>query len=323
MRMEKITLLDTAVGSTNRGDELIMQCVEEEMEWLLKKYYVLRTPTHLRSFGVDENIGAFPDSAGEIYGSKYKFVCGTNLLSENMLHRTNQWNINIWNCKPLQGSILLGVGGGGVHINNYTRKLYKKILSEEYIHSVRTQVTCDMLIKMGFKCVNTGCVTMWKLTPDFCSTIPCKKSDTVIFTLTDYGQNSDIDREMIKMLRQKYSKIKFWIQGVHDLDYLLSLTDIEGITVVPSSIKEYEMALNDSVDYVGTRLHAGIFAMRHGVRSIILTIDNRMTAMENCIPNNCVPRGNMDELEAMIDGDVMTTSDLNWKAIAEWKEQFR
>lgn len=29
--MKKITLLDTAVGSTNKGDEIIMQCVKEEL----------------------------------------------------------------------------------------------------------------------------------------------------------------------------------------------------------------------------------------------------------------------------------------------------
>ena len=109
--MEKITLLDTAVGSTNRGDDIIMHCAQEELGWLIKKYYLLRVPTHLRSCGLEECLGRLPDSAREIESSKYKFICGTNLLSENMFHRTNQWNVNIWNSRPIRGSVLLGVGG--------------------------------------------------------------------------------------------------------------------------------------------------------------------------------------------------------------------
>ncbi len=320
--MEKITLLDTSVGSTNRGDEIIMNCVEEELNYLLKDYYVLRTPTHLRGFGLSENLGRLPDSASEISDSKYKFVCGTNLLSENMFHRTNQWNINYWNSKPIQESILVGVGGGGSKPNRYTQKLYKKVLSSKYIHSVRTETTFRMLSDIGINCINTGCVTLWKLTPEFCSSIPSKKMDSVVFTLTDYKKDPEKDREMIDILKNKYDHLSFWIQGVHDLDYLTSLTDVKGIDIIPSTVKEYEKILNTSVDYVGTRLHAGIFAMRHGVRSIIITVDKRMTEMEAFISGNCVHRGNNDKLISMISDDLRTDISLDWDAITTWKEQF-
>lgn len=165
--VEKITLIDTSVGSTNRGDEIIMNCAEEELEWLLQKYYPLYIPSHLRGFGMDECIGNLPDSASEVAASKYKFVCGTNLLAQNMLHRSNQWNINLLNSKPLVGSVLVGVGGKGKVLNSYTRKLYKKVLSNYYIHSVRNKAAYECLTDLGLKCLNTGCVTLWKLTPDF------------------------------------------------------------------------------------------------------------------------------------------------------------
>lgn len=109
--MERITLLDTSVGSTNLGDEIIMRCFKEEMKDLLEKYFVLSAPTHLRNFSLLQNIGNLPDSAREISLSKYKFACGTNLLSPNLLHRCNQWDINLFSCKPLYGTILVGVGG--------------------------------------------------------------------------------------------------------------------------------------------------------------------------------------------------------------------
>lgn len=42
-----------------------------------------------------------------------------------MLHRTNQWDINILNCKLIVGSILVGVGGAPKQIGiqgNFTKR---------------------------------------------------------------------------------------------------------------------------------------------------------------------------------------------------------
>lgn len=320
--MEKITLLDTGVGSTNRGDDIIMQCAEEELGWLLKKYYPLRVPTHLRSFGIDECIGPLPDSASEIAASKYKFVCGTNILAPNMRHRTNQWNINLGNCKPIKGSILLGVGGGGSIQNNYTRILYRKVLSKEYIHSVRTDAAYKLVTSLGLSCVNTGCVTLWKLTPQFCRNIPEKKAQNVIFTLTDYCRDTKRDRIMIEILHRYYDKLFFWIQGAHDLEYLEELGGLRGVSIIPPSVSAYSSVLQQSVDYVGTRLHAGIFAMRHAVRSIIITVDKRMDEMEPCLSENCLPRLKVNKLEEKILGPIKSTVKVDWAAIKLWKGQF-
>lgn len=321
--MEKITLLDTCIGSTNRGDDIIMQCAEEELGWLMQKYYPLRAPTHLRSFGVDECIGALPDSAGEIAASKYKFVCGTNLLKTNMLHRTNQWDINLWNCKPIKGCILLGVGGGGKIENRYTKTLYKKVLSNKYIHSVRTKEAYELVTSLGLSCINTGCVTLWKLTPEFCRNIPEKKADNAVFTLTDYCRDAKRDGAMIDILRCNYKKLYFWVQGTHDLEYLEELTDTKEIVIIPPLVSAYSSILQQPVDYVGTRLHAGIFAMRHTVRSVIVTIDQRMDAMSSCIPENCLPRKQLAELEKKICNPIKTTVNLDWTAIDLWKGQFK
>lgn len=322
--MENIVLLDTAVGSTNKGDDIIMSCIEEELHWLLKKYYPLHVSTHLRSFGMEECFGKLPDSAFEIARAKYKFVCGTNLLSANMFHRTNQWNINLWNCKPIRGSILFGVGSvGGSRIKNiYTRKLYKKLLSDKYIHSVRTESAYKLVKSLGLSCINTGCVTLWKLTPEFCTTIPTKKKNHVIFTLTDYCRDVKRDQKMISILKKNYDKLSFWIQGVYDLEYLKSLTDIDKIDIIPASLKAYSLLLENQIDYVGTRLHAGIYAMRHSVRSIIINVDQRMDEMAAYIPNNFVTRLQIETLEDKIQSQFQTEINLNWDAINLWKGQF-
>ena len=320
--MEKITLLDTSVGSTNKGDEIIMKCVEEEMRYLLEQYYVLKVPTHLCSFNAMECLWKLPDSASEIFSSKYKFVCGTNLLSGNMFHRTNQWDINLLNCKPFKESILIGVGGLTNVADFYTKKLYQKILSPKYVHSVRDKKAYDLMCSMGLKCINTGCVTMWKLTPEFCEQIPVMKTNKVVFTLTDYKRDAERDTKMIQILRENYEEILFWIQGIHDLEYLQSLTDISDIKIIPPNVQAYENVLNMNVDYVGTRLHAGIFALRHKVRSIIISVDERMDALAEKITENCLLRKDIDKLHEKINSKIITECFLDWDAVKEWKEQF-
>lgn len=321
--MEKITLLDTAVGSTNRGDEIIIECVKEELDYLLKKYFTLNTPTHLSAFTTFQNIGRLPDSAREIYTSKYKFVCGTNLFSTKMSRRCCQWNISYFNCKPIKGSIFVGVGVNGKEKPDfYTRKLYKKVLSKDYIHSVREDKAEKLLKDMGYKCVNTGCVTLWKLNPDFCKDIPTNKAESVIFTLTDYNRDESNDRELVNILRKSYKKVYFWVQGIYDLDYLMSLTDISDIQIVNSSVNEYKNILMKDVDYIGTRLHAGIYAMRHKKRAIIITVDDRMNSMRGSIRDNCISRNNIRELEELIHNKITTKVYLNFELIKKWKEQF-
>ncbi len=235
--METVTLLDTSVGTTNLGDEIIMRCFREEMQSLLKKYFVMTAPTHLRSFSAMQTIGCLPDSASEIARSKYKFVCGTNLLSPNLMHRTNQWDLSLLTCKPFQDSILVGVGGttflnGGLS-STYTKAVYQKVLSKEYIHSVRTEQAKESLNELGFKALNTGCLTLWKLTPDFCSEIHRKKGDAAVVSLTDYNKDPQRDKQLIDIVRNNYENVFFMPQGIYDREYLLSIDTGEGITLLP------------------------------------------------------------------------------------------
>ena len=94
-----------------------------------------------------------------------------------MLRPWPNWNINIFNAKPLKNSILLGVGCGvnSKSVNWYTKLLYKMVLSKDIEHSVRDNKAKEMLENMGFKAINTGCATLWKLSEELCKEIPTKK----------------------------------------------------------------------------------------------------------------------------------------------------
>lgn len=327
--MDRVTLLDTSVGTTNLGDEIIMRCFREEMKEMLEKYFVLTAPTHLRSFSVMQNIGSLPDSAREIANSKYKFVCGTNLLSSNLFHRSNQWDLSLLTCKPFRGSILVGVGGNTFTNRGlsgaYTKAIYQKVLSKDYIHSVRTEQAEESLKKLGFKALNTGCLTLWNLSSDFCGEIHRKKGDVAVVSLTDYNRDPQSDKLLIDIVRKNYENVFFMPQGIYDRDYLLSIDAGGGIVQLPPSIDSYERLLKSgkTIDYIGTRFHGGIFAMRHKARCIVVTLDERMAAMQSSIANNCLPRSKVKlDLEDKINSEFSTKVNVNFSAIKEWKAQF-
>lgn len=77
------------------------------------------------------------------------------------------------------------------------------------------------------------------------------------------------------------------------------------------------------IDYVGTRLHGGIFALQHKVRSIILAIDNRARGFKKI--NNIVSleRKDIDLLEDMINSKFDTNIYIRKKEISMWLEQFK
>jgi polysaccharide pyruvyl transferase WcaK-like protein len=323
--MENVLLLDTSVGSFNKGDDIIMKCVRYHLSEITRHANVLTLPTHVSPFHWYQV--ARGSSVVKIYSNaKYKFVGGSNLLTMDMLTHFPQWNINIFNYGPLKGSVLVGVGAGkGDKINGYTKMLYKKVLSHEHIHSVRDERTKKILEDMGFKALNTGCATLWALTPEFCKEIPTKKSDSVIFTLTPDVTRKPIheDQLLIDVLKRNYKNVYYWIQGEHDLEYFRGFKNTEKIKIVPPSLEEYEAVLNKDVDYIGTRLHGGIYAMRFKKRSIIIAIDERARGMSESYNLNLVDRNNLSQLEKMINSDIITNVNVNFEIVKTWLKQFK
>ena len=79
---------------------------------------------------------------------------------------------------------------------------------------------------------------------------------------------------------------------------------------------------NGDVDYIGTRLHGGIYALQNRVRSIIIAIDERANGFyeSNNIP--ILQRKNMDCLDAIINGEIITDIHLNKESIRYFLNQF-
>lgn len=320
--MENILLLDTSVGSLNKGDEIIMKCIRYHLTDLTKNANVFTLPTHVSPFHWYQ-VARGSHRVKFYTNARYKFVCGTNLLTMNMLTHFPQWNINLFNYFPLKGSILFGVGAGkGSKINSYTKMLYKKVLSPSYVHSVRDQRTKEFLEAMGFKALNTGCPTLWSLTEDFCKQIPTKKSDSVIFTLS---ASNDLvkDQLLIDVLNKNYNKLYFWIQGAEDLNYFQTFKNTNKVKIISPSVEEYEKILNTDVDYIGTRLHAGIYAMRHKKRSIIISIDERARGMSQTYNLNTIESNEVNKLEQMIHSEIITKVNVNFDSVEKWFSQFQ
>lgn len=315
--MNRITIYDTSVCTENVGDEIIMDSVNRELRSLFKRTMFLKVPTHEKITKI---------SYIKMRKTSLGIVGGSNLLAPNMRYPINQWNIHIWNTKHMNNVVLMGVGcqNYGDKINWYTRLLYKKALSENHIHSVRDSYTEEILRKIGIdNVINTGCPTLWNLTKDHCSKIPHKKSNNVICTFTDYNKDIDRDKKLADILFKNYDKVYCWIQGSEDYDYIKSIS--EKFILVDPHLESYDNILNSNIDldYVGTRLHAGIRAMQKGRRSIILVIDNRAREMGKDYNLNIIERIDIDKLEEYINKDFKTDIKLNEKNIEIWKRQFQ
>lgn len=325
--MESVILFDPGIRSLNKGDEIIMDSAEKELKRLniLENRYVLRHATHAPVVTCYQNTHMNPRM--RFYdNAKYKFICGSNLLWKNMLKPRPVFNVNLLNCMPYKNSILFGVGTGNQNgkTNWYTKKLYRKILSYDYVHSVRDNNTKKFVEELGFKAINTGCPTMWRFTKKFCHDIPVEKSENVIFTLTDYGADREFDQQIINILVENYKKVYFWIQGAFDKEYLNSFENIKNIVIIPPDLSAFSkmLSMND-VEYVGTRLHAGMYAMQHKKRTIIITIDHRVRDMNTAYAINTIERDDLQRLEEKIYSHFTTDIKLNEDNIQKWTSQFK
>lgn len=322
--MKNIVMFDTSQGTQNIGDYIINDAINHEMEYLLDGNFVTRFSTHTPIARVYQNVRANMTSKA-CDNACYKFLCGTNLFKYSLLRLSPDWNINIFNCKYYKNSIALGCGidVNAKKVDMYTKLIYQKILSKQYIHSVRDEKTREFLESLGFRAINTGCPTIWSLTKDFCKNIPVKKSSSVVFTLTCYRKNIEKDQQLINILKNNYSEVYFWVQGSEDYQYLNTLNNIENIKIVNPDLKSFKEVLScENIEYVGTRLHAGIFAMKNKKRSIIISIDNRARNMAETYNINTIDIENMDSIEEKINSEFITNVNIEEKKIRDWKNQF-
>lgn len=317
--MKKVTIFDTSVASLNIGDSIIVDSVSHKLSEIFSaNSFFFKIPTH-------EIIGY--QSHKILKQSDYAFVAGTNLLNSNRwLLLPNSWKFGFTDALMLDTSkiVLMGVGWGEYQKapKPLAKLFYHKVLSKTFLHSVRDNYTKEMLINAGVKnVINTGCATMWNLTPEFCSRIPHDKSDCVVFTLTDYRQDSQRDQRLIDILENNYSDVYFWPQGSQDYAYFSTLKNRK-VQIINAHLASFDQILSTDIDYVGTRLHGGIRALQHGKRTIIIGIDNRALEKKSDFNLQVIHGQDIDTLEDVINSSFATDIRIDTDAIRTWMEQF-
>lgn len=313
-----IVLFDTSLMSKNSGDHIIMDYCYKILIDLLPNSFFTSVPTQ--------------DSIGKVARENLQkcdgnVVCGTNLLSSKM-NKYRQWKFSDSDIKYFSKVCLLGVGWWQYENkpNLYTQHLLKKILSNGNLHSVRDKYTQEMLQSIGIEnVIYTGCPTMWGLTPEHCAQIPKEKARDVVTTFTDYHQNTDLERELIRILKQNYERVFIWPQSFEDYQNIKSMGLDGEVTVLGANLQSYDYLLenSDSLDYVGTRLHAGIRALNNKKRAIILANDNRAKEISKDTGLKIVDWSRITEvLEENIQAEFETCIHLPAENIDKWKKDF-
>lgn len=302
--------------SANIGDEIISSYCLEHLREVFPHCLLNSVPTQIRMDSRAKQV---------LNRSELAIVCGTNLLASNMRTR-KQWNVQLCDVRIKTKFVLCGVGWWQYQgkPDFYTKALLSNILSKDCLHSVRDEYTRQKLLEIGIdNVVNTGCPTMWNLTEDHCSHIPSNKASKVVFTVTNYKQDAVSDKRMVETLLHSYDEVYVWLQNDSDLPYLSSMVDVSRIRVIPPVLKAYDSLLDEgNIDYVGTRLHGGIRALNHQVRSIIIGVDNRAMEISKDTGLKVIPREEIDLLESIIRSKWQTEIKIPVDSITSWKHQF-
>jgi polysaccharide pyruvyl transferase WcaK-like protein len=163
---------------------------------------------------------------------------------------------------------------------------------------------------------------MWKLTEEHCVQIPQGKAESVLVTFTEYNQNPSLDKQLVELLKQEYKLIYYWTQQPKDYQHMKDICG-EGAIYLNPSLSALDMALSQyPVDYVGTRLHAGIRALQYKRRALILSVDNRATEISKDTNLPVVQRDDLNSVANWINAKKETLVKIPLTAINEWKNQF-
>lgn len=225
---------------------------------------------------------------------------------------------------------MLGVGCNNYQDSpsSYTERCYRQLLNTGMIHSVRDDYPLEYFKAMGVKnVINTACPTFWRLTPEHCSHLPKSKAKEVVFTLTDYRKDLEADQLMLEQLLISYEHLHFWPQGPGDEDYLLQLISVEQqqrITILAPRLDAYDKLLTSeiSLDFVGTRLHAGCRAMQKGRRALIIGVDNRAKEKQASFNIPVLERQHIYQLQSKLASNIEIKIRLPQEEIQRWKQQF-
>lgn len=314
---KRLGLIDPAVANDiNLGDHIISAAVRTTLIDDLGLVETARVPSIRPLTRVQRR---------SLRAADVVVVGGTNLLSSNM-NVYNQWKVNLLDLARLPRVVLMGVGWWQYQPapNVYTRLLLRGLLDRRLLHSVRDGYTADMLASAGIhNVVNTSCPTLWQLDAATQREIPVRRAREVVCTLTCYNMRPELDRPLLELLDELYDRVILWPQGNDDLEYCRSL----GVETdhLPHTVDAFDDLLRDSpdVDYVGTRLHAGVRALQNRKRALVLTIDNRAEQIGEDTGLPVVARDDLASIRGWINKSDPVAIKLPRLDIQRWLAQFR
>lgn len=305
----RIGWLDPSVNSRNTGDQIIADAVSKELASALPNADLVRLPTQTFLTRTERTLAR----------SCAKFIVGgTNILNGN-IPRYIQWKLDPGTYTAYKRRVsTMGVGWWQYqsNVNPISRHVWKNLLSTGS-NSVRDSYTAKRLGEMGVDAINTSCPTVWQLPAS--TLFPTEAPDKVLMTITDYHKNPERDTRLIRGLQERYNEVWVWPQGSQDREYLMGID--KSVRFIGPELRDFDDALGSKgVDYVGTRLHAGIRALQHGVRSTILAIDNRATEISRDIGlpvmSNELTEADWRQVESRTPADLKVPH----AAIGMWKE---
>lgn len=322
LRHDEVTLLDTAINTENCGDQIIMHYADKAMTGLFDDGVVLN---HVQTHGYSSALEHVPSDT-------LKIACGTNMIATDMAG-FGQLMTPLLNLRSYRHSVcLLAVGMRSLadvdgSFTRYSHDFLRYVLSPEVMHSVRDENTRRKLAELGIaNVINTSCVTMWGLTPEFCANLPKEKHPEVLTTVTNYARDPESDRFMLETLLREYDKVHLWVQAEEDREYVAQLVDANSLDYIEHSKDALDRFLVDNahhLDYFGTRLHAGVHSLNHGLRSMIVEVDNRARdiAADTNLP--VVPRKELKQsMVTLIRESRPTEIRIPLDRINQWKSQF-
>jgi polysaccharide pyruvyl transferase WcaK-like protein len=314
--MKKIAIFDTTISDYNLGNQIIMESVYKHLREIFPNDFFYKLPY----------MEITRHTIRYIKESDLIFFGGTNVLTGNM-ERYKQWGVNFLNFWFIKDVILMGVGWWQYQgkTSLYTKINLNHCLSKKYFHAVRDSYTEKKLKEIGFKNVlNTGCPTLWELDNQHIKNIKTTKSERAVITFTDYSPNIDRDKKLFKLVADHYKEIYVFLQGAGDFDYVFNTLNLKNIKIIPPNLEAYDNILfEQDVDYIGTRLHAGIRALQKGRRAIIIGIDNRAIEMKKDFNLPVIREDEIDMLPDLINSSLELNIKIPLDNIIKWKQQFK
>jgi polysaccharide pyruvyl transferase WcaK-like protein len=315
--MRKIVVLDTWINDTNLGNKIIVEAVLRELREVFPGDFFYQVPAmeYLRA------------SRRLVKQADLVFLAGANLLSSDMNRSsTCEWRLRYTDMLWLRNVVLIGLGWWQYQPyppNLYTRTLLRLILKRNCYHAVRDSYTANRLKALGFKVLNAGCPTIWKLTKQHCAEIARSKATDALLTFTAYNRKPEYDKLLYDIVKNNYQRVYFWPQNYRDYEYARDVCGNGLIFVNPSVEALDDLLKGQAIDHVGTRLHGGIRALQRKQRSLIIAVDNRAAEMGKDFNLPVIPREKIqDQLDQRINTNYAISVSIDNRSIDTWKNQF-